>query len=240
MFASVGDPDLQKQLTEADAAAALAMNTLKDYLVSERRNANDKFAFGGELFAQMLKDTEQVDIPVDKIEALGRADLERNTAALRAECTTYAPQGIAGAMRCEDGRQQAQSRSRRRSPQRNCRCSRISSSRTMWLPFRAATKYWLPKLRPTIDPTRRSSTFRDPMTTAWHQPTTSRRPIPSGARRSKPRTFPAKRRCCSPRYTKCGPDTSCSSCMQTQIHRSSKHYGWDMPSPKVGPITAKR
>jgi hypothetical protein len=90
-FASVTDPDLQKQLTDADTAAALAMNTLKDYMVAERRNANDKFAFGGDLFAQMLKDTEQVDIPVEKIEALGRADLERNTAALKAECNTYAP-----------------------------------------------------------------------------------------------------------------------------------------------------
>jgi hypothetical protein len=90
-FASVKDPDLQKQLTEADTAAAQAMNALKDYLVSERGRANDKFAFGADLFAQMLKDTEQVDIPVDKIEALGRADLERNTAALKAECNTYAP-----------------------------------------------------------------------------------------------------------------------------------------------------
>src|SRR5271168_2861400 len=90
-FASVSDADLQKQLTEADKAAAQAMNTLKDYLLSERGKANDKFAFGPELFAQMLKQTEQVDIPVEKIEALGRADLERNTAALKAECNTYAP-----------------------------------------------------------------------------------------------------------------------------------------------------
>jgi hypothetical protein len=90
-FASVTNPDLQKQLTDADTAAAQAMNTLKDYLVSERKNANDKFVFGADLFAQMLKQTEQVDIPVDKIEALGRADLERNTTALKAECNTYAP-----------------------------------------------------------------------------------------------------------------------------------------------------
>ena len=91
------------------------MNTLKDYLVSERKNANDKFAFGADLFAQMLKDTEQVDIPVEKIEALGRADLERNTAALKTECNSLCAACVAGAMCCEDGRQQAQSRSRRRS-----------------------------------------------------------------------------------------------------------------------------
>jgi len=35
--------------------------------------------------------TERVDVPVDQIEAAGRADLDRNTAALKAECATYAP-----------------------------------------------------------------------------------------------------------------------------------------------------
>jgi uncharacterized protein (DUF885 family) len=91
IFASVADPDLQKQLTEADAAAAQAMGALKSYLESERAKANDKFAFGGELFAQMVKQTEQVDLPVEQIEAAGRADLDRNTAALKAECSSYAP-----------------------------------------------------------------------------------------------------------------------------------------------------
>jgi hypothetical protein len=91
VFASVADPDLQKQLTEADAAAAQAMNALKVYLESERAKANDKFAFGGDLFAQMVKQTEQVDLPVAQIEAAGRADLDRNTSALKAECANYAP-----------------------------------------------------------------------------------------------------------------------------------------------------
>ncbi|HEY0802145.1 MAG TPA: DUF885 family protein, partial [Steroidobacteraceae bacterium] len=86
VFASVSNPDLQKQLTDADTAAAAAMNGLKDYLVAERKNANDKYVFGPELFAQMVKQTEQVEIPVEQIEAAGRADLERNTAALKTEC----------------------------------------------------------------------------------------------------------------------------------------------------------
>src|SRR6202790_1680875 len=43
VFASVSDPDLQKQLTEADVNASAAMTTLKDYLVAERKNANDKY-----------------------------------------------------------------------------------------------------------------------------------------------------------------------------------------------------
>ena len=93
VFASVSDPDLQKQLTEVNKDAAQAMTALKDYLVGERKTANDKFALGAEQFALMVKKTEQVDVPTDKIEAAGRADLERNTAALKTECATYLPKG---------------------------------------------------------------------------------------------------------------------------------------------------
>jgi uncharacterized protein (DUF885 family) len=91
VFASVSDPDLQKQLSDADTAAAQAMDALKQFLVEERKKATDKFALGADLYAQMINDTERVDMPVDQIEAAGRADLERNTAALKAECDTYAP-----------------------------------------------------------------------------------------------------------------------------------------------------
>jgi hypothetical protein len=91
VFATVSDADLQKQLKDADTAAAQAMSGLKDYLAGERKNATDKYAFGPDLFAQMVKQTEQVDLPVEQIEAAGRADLDRNTAALKAECGTYAP-----------------------------------------------------------------------------------------------------------------------------------------------------
>ena len=91
VFASVSDPDLQKQLSEADAAAAQSMDALKQTLVEERKKANDKFALGPDLYAQMVADTERVNLPIDQIEAAGRADLERNTAALKAECDTYAP-----------------------------------------------------------------------------------------------------------------------------------------------------
>jgi Bacterial protein of unknown function (DUF885) len=91
VFAAVTDPDLQKQLSDADTNAAAAMNALKDYLVAERKNATDKYAFGADLFAQMVKQTEQVDLSPDQIEAAGRADLDRNTAALKVECNAYAP-----------------------------------------------------------------------------------------------------------------------------------------------------
>jgi hypothetical protein len=90
-FASVNDPDLQKQLSEADTSAAQAMDALKRTLEEDLKKANDKFALGPDLYAQMVLQTEGVGVPIDQIEAAGRADLDRNTAALKAECGTYAP-----------------------------------------------------------------------------------------------------------------------------------------------------
>jgi uncharacterized protein (DUF885 family) len=91
VFASVSDPDLQKQLSDADTAAAQAMDALKQTLEEARKTATDKFALGPDLYAQMVAQTEGVKLPVDQIEAAGRADLDRNTAALKAECATFAP-----------------------------------------------------------------------------------------------------------------------------------------------------
>jgi hypothetical protein len=91
VFASVSDPDLQKQLSEADAAAAQAMDALKRTMEEDLKKANDKFALGPDLYAQMVLQTDGVSVPVDQIEAAGRADLDRNTEALKTECGTYAP-----------------------------------------------------------------------------------------------------------------------------------------------------
>ncbi len=97
VFASVSDPDLQKQLSEADTQASMAMENLKNYLISQRKTATDKFPLGKDLFAQMLKDTEEVDLPIEQIEAAGRADLQRNTEALKTECAVYLPKGTLSA-----------------------------------------------------------------------------------------------------------------------------------------------
>jgi uncharacterized protein (DUF885 family) len=91
VFASVSDLDLQKQLSDVDTAAAQAMDALKRSLEEDLKKANDQFALGPDLYAQMVAQTERVDVPVDQIEAAGRADLDRNTAALKAECATFAP-----------------------------------------------------------------------------------------------------------------------------------------------------
>jgi hypothetical protein len=87
----VEDPDLQKELANATAAAAAAMTRLKDWLESERKNATNDFALGEPLFTQMLQQTEGVDVPLKDVLAAGQADLDRNVAALRAACEQYLP-----------------------------------------------------------------------------------------------------------------------------------------------------
>ena len=93
VFTSVQDPDAQKELAAADAEAAQAMQGLKDYLVSQRKSATDAFALGEPLFLDMLKSTEQVDVPIAQLTAFGKADLDRNTQALKEACAQYLPKG---------------------------------------------------------------------------------------------------------------------------------------------------
>ena len=87
------DPEAQKELAAADAEAAKAMDGLKDWLVSQRKTATDSFALGEPLFLDMLKSTEQVDRPIAELTAIGKADLDRNTQALKDACVQYLPKG---------------------------------------------------------------------------------------------------------------------------------------------------
>lgn len=90
-FASVADPALQAELDKAARDAARAMQGLADWLETQRPSATQDFALGADRFAQMLRDTEMVDVPLAELEAIGRADLKRNQDSLRAACTAYAP-----------------------------------------------------------------------------------------------------------------------------------------------------
>jgi uncharacterized protein (DUF885 family) len=90
-FAEVHDAALQAELRTAAREAAQAMRGLADWLESQRATATTNFQLGAERFAQMVRDTELVDLPLDQLEAIGRADLQRNQQALIAACAQYAP-----------------------------------------------------------------------------------------------------------------------------------------------------
>jgi hypothetical protein len=91
IFASVKDEQLQKDFKEANEGAIKAMKDMDDWFKSQEASATNSFALGPEKFSEMLKATERVDVPLDKLAAIGRQDLDRNLAALKEACGTYAP-----------------------------------------------------------------------------------------------------------------------------------------------------
>jgi hypothetical protein len=91
VFASVDDSNLQQELAAANHAASLAVYQLRDGFIAQRKTANDGFAMGPTLFAAMVRETEDIDVPIAQIKKAGQSDLARNTAALRAACAAFAP-----------------------------------------------------------------------------------------------------------------------------------------------------
>jgi uncharacterized protein (DUF885 family) len=91
IWADVDDESLQAAFAETNPGAIEAMEELTAWLQSNLDNATEDFALGPDLFQQMLWDTERVDTTLEELEAIGRADLQRNQQALRVACAEYAP-----------------------------------------------------------------------------------------------------------------------------------------------------
>jgi hypothetical protein len=90
-FAEVKDSAVRASLDSALNGAADAMHRLDGWFASQEKTAVDSFAMGPELFTRMLHATDRVDVPLDRLEAIGRADIERNLAALKQACAAFAP-----------------------------------------------------------------------------------------------------------------------------------------------------
>jgi len=63
----------------------------KRWLEAQRATETENYAIGSTLFSAMLKRTEGVDIPLDRLMEIGQEDLERNLAALDDACHEFAP-----------------------------------------------------------------------------------------------------------------------------------------------------
>ncbi len=90
-FADVSDPALQAQFKASSEKAGQAMADLTAWLKTQQASATQNFPMGADRFSKMLKETEMVDLPLDQIEAIGRADLKRNQEALKLACARYTP-----------------------------------------------------------------------------------------------------------------------------------------------------
>jgi len=91
VFVSVQDAALRASFDSARLGAARAFHAMDAWFDTLKATATDSFAMGAELYGKMLWMTERVAVPLDTLEAIGRADLARNLAALRDACATYAP-----------------------------------------------------------------------------------------------------------------------------------------------------
>jgi hypothetical protein len=91
IFPSATDPNLEREFKLANGDAIAALKSLDQWLESELPKATEKYALGAEKFRQMLWATERVNIPLDQLERVGRKDLDRNLAALKAACQKLAP-----------------------------------------------------------------------------------------------------------------------------------------------------
>ncbi len=89
-FAGVKDEALQKQFDEAAGKAGAAMKDLAAHIGSQPATS-DGFALGADKFSKMVLANEGVDVSLEELEAIGRADLKRNQEALAVACSTYAP-----------------------------------------------------------------------------------------------------------------------------------------------------
>jgi uncharacterized protein (DUF885 family) len=91
VWAAVEDEDLQHAFKVANAKAIDAMQDMTDWLKSNMAGATEDFALGADLFREMLWDTERVDISLEELEAIGRADMARNLQNLKKACAEFAP-----------------------------------------------------------------------------------------------------------------------------------------------------
>jgi hypothetical protein len=90
-FADVKDPALQAEMKTVSDAASKSMGELRDWVKGLEATATQDFALGGDKFAKMLSATEAVDISLEELEKVGRADLARNQKAVTEACAVYAP-----------------------------------------------------------------------------------------------------------------------------------------------------
>ena len=90
-FAEVKDASLQSAFEEANRKAIAAFKSIADWLEAQRATQTEDYAIGAALFAAMLKETEGVELPLDRLLAAGKADLERNLVALDEACKEFAP-----------------------------------------------------------------------------------------------------------------------------------------------------
>jgi len=87
----VPDEQLRADLDGCLTELVAALGKVKAELGARAATATDEFAIGEEMFLRMLSETQGFDIGLDELERIGRADLERNLAAIEAAAHAIDP-----------------------------------------------------------------------------------------------------------------------------------------------------
>ena len=243
MFAPVADPAAQKELAAADAPAAPAWTACEPGCRASAQHA------GGAIRARRAAVSgDAQDAPSGSMcRSRGcwrsvAADLERNTAALKAACAQYLPHGHAAGVRCTGCAADK--------PRAGAVARRRASSSTQLRDFVVAHQIVsIPSdeqaLVAEAPPYNRSNAAfinvpgpyeNGVASDLQHRAAGSEVEQPASA----PTTSRARRPCCSPPCTRCGRDISCSSCIRTATPRSSTPCGSAMRTRKAGRTTARR
>jgi uncharacterized protein (DUF885 family) len=90
-FAAVSDTALRAAFDVARLRAAQSFREMGAWFDALKATAAGSFALGPEKYQKMLSMTERVNLPLDAVEAMGRADLARNRKALEQACAAFAP-----------------------------------------------------------------------------------------------------------------------------------------------------
>ena len=91
-FASqVDDRQIAADFTSSIAGAAAALDGFVEKLKRRARAADSDFAIGGTLYSRMLATGEGLGLPLERVAAIGQANLEENLARLREVAASIAP-----------------------------------------------------------------------------------------------------------------------------------------------------
>ena len=89
--AAVSDATIARDFTSAVDAAADALDAFVGKLKGRARANDEAFAIGSRLYSRMLETGESLDLPLDRITAVGQANLEENLERLNEVAARIAP-----------------------------------------------------------------------------------------------------------------------------------------------------
>ena len=88
---AVGDRQIADDFTEAIGTAASAIDGFVERLKERAKAGDNAFAIGSGLYSRMLATGEGLDLPLERIAAVGQANLEENLARLQEVAASIAP-----------------------------------------------------------------------------------------------------------------------------------------------------